>query len=179
MGGLVQAKPPAQHRLGFIASRRIDLLRQRAPDRSSPQRSDRRHADDGQVGKGVELLAIGLDILDPGVDGLEAGKLVNDQAIGVGRLAEVDPKLLAVAQGDAPTAVALHRPHDLGYDLAVVGLRVVDGGVNDHIGGHARCLLFGVCDAFDHDLIGVLKAMTKAGKCGGAWQDQRLIEVGG
>jgi hypothetical protein len=64
MGGLVQAKPPAQHRLGFIASRRIDrneeVLQQRAPDRSSPQRSDRRHADDGQVSKGVELLAIGL-----------------------------------------------------------------------------------------------------------------------
>jgi hypothetical protein len=178
MGGLVQAKPPAQHRLGFIASRRIDLLRQRAPDRSSPQRSDRRHAADGQVAEGVELLAIGLDILDPGLDGLEAGKLVNDQAIGIGRLAEVDPELLAVAQGDALAAVALHRPHDLGNDLAVVGLRVMDGGVNDHIGGHARCLLFGVCDAFD-DLIGVLKAMTKAGKCGGAWQDQRLIEVGG
>ena len=48
----------------------------------------------------MELLAIGLDILDPGLDGLEAGKLVNDQAIGVGRLAEVDPELLAVAQGD-------------------------------------------------------------------------------
>jgi len=42
----------------------------------------------------VELLAIGLDILDPGLDGLEAGKLVNDQAIGVGRLADVDPELL-------------------------------------------------------------------------------------
>ena len=40
----------------------------------------------------MELLAIGLDILDPGLDGLEAGKLVNDQAIGVGRLAEVDPE---------------------------------------------------------------------------------------
>src|SRR4029077_1525007 len=91
--------------------------------------------------EGVELLAIGLDILDPGLDGLEAGKLVNDQAIGVGRLAEVDPELLAVAQGDALAAVALHRPHDLGYDLAMVGLRVVDGGVNDHIDGHARCLL--------------------------------------
>jgi hypothetical protein len=100
----------------------------------------------------VELLAIGLDILDLGLDGLEAGKLVNDQAIGVGRLAEVDPELLAVAQGDALAAVALHRPHDLGYDLAVVGLRVVDGGVNDHIDGHARCLLLGVCDALDHDL---------------------------
>jgi hypothetical protein len=64
MGDLVQAKPPAQHRLGFIASRRIDrneeVLQQRAPDRSSPQRSDRRRADDGQVSKGVELLAIGL-----------------------------------------------------------------------------------------------------------------------
>ena len=179
MGGLVQAKPPAQHRLGFIASRRIDLLRQRAPDRSSPQRSDRRHAADGQVAEGVELLAIGLDILDPGLNGIEAGKFVNDQAIGVGRLAEVDPELLAVAQCDALAAVALHRPHDLGYDLPVVGLRVVDGGVNDHIDGHARCLLLGVCDALDHDLIGVLKAMTKAGKCGGAWQDQRLIEVGG
>jgi hypothetical protein len=46
----------------------------------------------------VELLAIGLDILDPGLDGLEAGKLVNDQAIGVGRLADVDPELLAVAR---------------------------------------------------------------------------------
>ena len=46
----------------------------------------------------MELLAIGLDILDPGLDGLEAGKLVNDQAIGVGRLAEVDPELLAVAR---------------------------------------------------------------------------------
>ena len=100
----------------------------------------------------MELLAIGLDILDPGLDGLEAGKLVNDQAIGVGRLAEVDPELLAVAQGDALAAVALHRPHDLGYDLAVVGLRVVDGGVNDRIDGHARCLLLGVCDALDHDL---------------------------
>ena len=100
------------------------------------------------------------DILDPGLDGLEAGKLVNDQAIGVGRLAEVDPELLAVAQSDALAAVALHHPHDLGYDLAVVGLRVVDGGVNDHIGGHGRCLLFGVCDALDHDLIGVLKVMT-------------------
>jgi hypothetical protein len=59
-------------------------------------------------------LAIGLDILDPGLDGLEAGKLVNDQAISVGRLAEVDPELLAVAQGDALAAVALRRPHDLG-----------------------------------------------------------------
>jgi hypothetical protein len=48
--------------------------------------------------------------------------------------------------------VALHRPHDLGYDLAVVGLRVVDGGVNDHIDGRPRCLLLGVCDALDHDL---------------------------
>jgi hypothetical protein len=76
----------------------------------------------------VELLAIGLDILDLGLDGLEAGKLVNDQAIGVGRLAEVDPELLAVA------------------------LRVVDGGVNDHIDGRPRCLLLGVCDALDHDL---------------------------
>ena len=38
----------------------------------------------------MELLAIGLDILDPGLDGLEAGKLVNDQASGVGRLAEVE-----------------------------------------------------------------------------------------
>jgi hypothetical protein len=28
-----------------------------------------------------------------------------------------------------------------------VGLRVVDGGVNDHIDGHARCLLLGVRDA--------------------------------
>ena len=46
----------------------------------------------------MELLAIGLDILDPGLDGLEAGKLVNDQAIGVGRLADVDPELLAVAR---------------------------------------------------------------------------------
>jgi hypothetical protein len=100
----------------------------------------------------VELLAIGLDILDPGLDGLEAGKLVNDQAIGVGRLADVDPDLLAVAQGDALAAVALHRPHDLGYDLAVVGLRVVDGGANDHIDGHAPCLLLDVCDALDHDL---------------------------
>jgi hypothetical protein len=42
----------------------------------------------------VELLAIGLDILDPGLDGLEAVKLVNDQAI-----AEVDPELLAVGPG--------------------------------------------------------------------------------
>jgi hypothetical protein len=117
-----------------------------------PQRSDRRYADNGQVAEGVELLAIGLDILDPGLDGPEAGKLVNDHAIGVGRLADVDPELLAVAQGDALAAVALHRPHDLGYDLAVVGLRVVDGGVNDHIDGHARCLLLGVCDALDHDL---------------------------
>jgi hypothetical protein len=33
-----------------------------------------------------------------------------------------------------------------------VGLRVVDGGVNDHIDGHASCLLLGVCDALDHDL---------------------------
>jgi hypothetical protein len=78
MAGLVQTKPPAQHRLGFIASRRIDrneeVLQQRAPDRSSPQRSDRRHAGDGQVAEGVELLAIGLDILDPGLNGLEAGK---------------------------------------------------------------------------------------------------------
>jgi hypothetical protein len=24
--------------------------------------------------------------------------------------------------------------------------------VNDHIDGHARCLLLGVCDALDHDL---------------------------
>jgi hypothetical protein len=46
-----------------------------------------------------------------------------------------------VAQGDALAAVARHRPHDLGYDLAVVSLRVVDGGVDDHIDGHARCLL--------------------------------------
>jgi hypothetical protein len=52
----------------------------------------------------------------------------------------VDSKLLAVAQGNTPAAVALHRPHDLGYDLAVVGLRVVDGGVNDHIDGHARAI---------------------------------------
>ena len=100
----------------------------------------------------MELLAIGLDILDPGLDGLEAGKLVNDQAIGVGRLADVDPDLLAVAQGDALAAVALDRPHDLGYDLAVLGLRVVDGGANDHIDGHAPCLLLDVCDALDHDL---------------------------
>ena len=57
-----------------------------------------------------------------------------------------------MAQGDALAAVALHRPHDLGYDLPVVGLRVVDGGVNDHIDGHARCLLLGVCDALGHDL---------------------------
>ena len=64
----------------------------------------------------------------------------------------MDPELLAVAQGDALAAVALHRPHDLGYDLAVVGLRVVDGGVNDHINGHARCLLLGVCDTLDPDL---------------------------
>jgi hypothetical protein len=34
----------------------------------------------------------------------------------------------------------------------VVGLRVVDGGVNDHINGHARCLPLGVCDALDPDL---------------------------
>ena len=47
----------------------------------------------------MKLLAIGLDILDPGLNGIEAGKFVNDQAIGVGRLAEVDPKLLALAQG--------------------------------------------------------------------------------
>jgi hypothetical protein len=65
----------------------------------SPDSSDRRYADDGQVAEGVELLAIGLDIFEPGLDGLKAGKLVNDQAIGVGRLADVDPKLLAVAQG--------------------------------------------------------------------------------
>jgi hypothetical protein len=32
------------------------------------------------------------------------------------------------------------------------GSRVVDGGVNDHIDGHARCLLLDVCDAFDHHL---------------------------
>jgi hypothetical protein len=55
-----------------------------------------------------------------GIDGLEAGKLVNDQAIGVGWLADVDPELLAVAQGDALAAVARHHPHDLGHDLAVV-----------------------------------------------------------
>jgi hypothetical protein len=97
----------------------------------------------------MELLAIGLDILDPCLDGIDAGKLVNDHAIGVGRLAKVDPELLAVAQSDALAAVALHHPHDLGYDLAVVGLRVVDGGVNDHIDGHARCLLLGVCGALD------------------------------
>jgi hypothetical protein len=30
----------------------------------------------------------------------------------------------------------------------VVSLRVVDGGVNDHIDGHARCLLLGVFDAY-------------------------------
>jgi len=114
----------------------------------------------------VELLTHGLDIIDQCLDGLDAGKLVNDHAVGVGRLAEVDPELLAVTQGNALAAVALHRPHDLGYDLAVVGLRVIDGGLNDHIDGHARCFLLGVCDALDHDL-------------GGAWQDQRLIEVGG
>ena len=43
------------------------------------------------------------------------------------------------------------NPHDLGYDLAVVGLRIVDGGVNDYIDG-PRCLLLGACDALDHDL---------------------------
>ena len=52
----------------------------------NPQRSDRRYADNGQVAEGVELLAIGLDILDPSLDGLAAGKLVNNQAIGIGRL---------------------------------------------------------------------------------------------
>ena len=103
--------------------------------------SDRRHADDGQVAEGVELLAIGFDILDPGLDGLKAWKLVNDHTIGIGRLADVDPELLAVAQGDALAAVARHQPHDLGYDLAVVVLYVVNGGVNDHVDGHAHCLL--------------------------------------
>jgi hypothetical protein len=102
---------------------------------TSPDRSDRRHSDDGQIAEGVELLTHGLDILDPCLDGIDAGKLVNDHAVGVGRLAEVEPELLAVTQGDALAAVALHRPHDLGYDLAVVGLRVVDGGLNDHIDG--------------------------------------------
>jgi hypothetical protein len=113
----------------------------------NPRRSDRRHADDGQVAEGVELLAIGLDILNPGLDGPEAGKLVNDHAIGVGRLADVDSELVAVAQGDSLAAVALHRPHDLGYDLAVVGLSIVNGGVNDHIDGHDRCPLLAVFDA--------------------------------
>ena len=51
-----------------------------------------------------------------------------------------DSKLLAVAQGNTPAAVTPHRFHELGYDLGVVGLRVVDGGVNDRIDGHARAI---------------------------------------
>jgi hypothetical protein len=39
----------------------------------------------------VELLAIGFDILDLDLDGLEARKLVNDHAIGLRLFADVDP----------------------------------------------------------------------------------------
>jgi hypothetical protein len=53
----------------------------------------------------------------------------------------VDSKLLAVAQGNTPTAVTPHRFHDLGYDLAVVVLDVVDFGVDDDEDAHRCCLL--------------------------------------
>src|SRR6516225_8442663 len=65
------------------------------------------------------------------LDGFVVGKLMDDHAVGVRRLAIVDSKLLAVAQGNTPAAVTLHRFHDLGYHLAVVSLDVVDFGVDD------------------------------------------------
>jgi hypothetical protein len=80
----------------------------------------------------VKLIAASPDLLDPVLDGLVVGKLMDDHAVGVRRLALVDSKLLAVAEGDSPAAVTLHRFHDLGYDLAVVGLGVIDFGVDDH-----------------------------------------------
>jgi hypothetical protein len=70
----------------------------------------------------VKLIAASPDLLDPVLNGLVVGKLMDDDAVGVRRLALVDSKLLAVAQGNTPAAVTLHRFHDLGYDLAVVGL---------------------------------------------------------
>ena len=49
----------------------------------------------------MKLIAASPDLLDPVLDGLVVGKLMDDYAVGVRRLALVDSKLLAVAQGDA------------------------------------------------------------------------------
>jgi hypothetical protein len=66
---------------------------------------------------------------------------MDDHAVRVRWLALVDSKLLAVAKGNTPAAVTLHRFHDLGCDLAVVGLGVVDFGVDDDEDVHRCCLL--------------------------------------
>src|SRR5215471_4565530 len=102
--------------------------------------SDRGHADHAELAESVKLIAASPDLLDPVLDGLVVGKLMDDHAVGVRRLALVDSKLLAVAQGNTPAAVTLHRFHDLGYDLAVVGLGVVDFGMDDDEDAH-RCYL--------------------------------------
>ena len=78
----------------------------------------------------MKLIAASPDLLDPVLDGLVVGKLMDDHAVGVRRLAHVDSKVLALAKGNTPPAVTLHRFHDLGYDLAGVGLGVVDFGVD-------------------------------------------------
>src|SRR5262249_29456922 len=102
--------------------------------------SKRGHADHAELAEGVKFTAASPDFLDPVLDGFVVGKLMDDHAVGVRRLALVDSKLLAVAQGNTAAAGTLHRFHDLGYHLAVVGLGVVDGGVNDRIDGHARAI---------------------------------------
>jgi hypothetical protein len=59
------------------------------PQYSQPQFvSYRGHADHAEFAEGVKLIAASPDLLDPVLDGLAVGKVMDDHAVGVGRLAE-------------------------------------------------------------------------------------------